>query len=47
MFGLQGLGAFLILVVVLVSIWIALAFEAVQIQRENATNYYKLEQTDR
>jgi hypothetical protein len=45
MFGIQGLGAYLILVLALVLIWIGLGYEALQVQRDNATNYYSIEES--
>ena len=44
MFGIQGLVGFLILVVVLVSALIGLGTEAWLVQKEQATNYYSVEQ---
>ncbi|MBC8259491.1 MAG: DUF4006 family protein [SAR324 cluster bacterium] len=43
MYGLQGLLAFLILVVTLVSIVAGLGYKALVVQQENATNYYQAE----
>ncbi|MDX2469152.1 MAG: DUF4006 family protein [SAR324 cluster bacterium] len=39
MFKLQGLGGFLLLVVVLVSLWAGIVTTAVDAQSDNATNY--------
>ncbi len=39
MFKLQGLGGFVLLVVVLVSLWAGLVTTAVNNQADNATNY--------
>ena len=44
MFGIQGLVGFLILVVVLISALIGLGTEAWLVQKEQATNYYTVEQ---
>ncbi|MGK0288938.1 MAG: hypothetical protein ACI86H_000359 [bacterium] len=44
MFRLNGLTGFLLLVVVLLSIWGALVFTAWNVQTDNVTNYYTLEE---
>ncbi|MEF3191352.1 MAG: DUF4006 family protein [Campylobacterales bacterium] len=43
MFGLNGIGGMLIATALLLSILVFLGVEAHRIQKENATNFYKIE----
>lgn len=44
MFGIHGLGGFIVLVLVLVACLIGLSYQATVVQQDNATNYYTIEQ---